>query len=1234
MSIGNPLTNRPISFVQANLGKGNNALSELVHYLNKEKVDIALVSEPATDPKTGLAKKIPNFTTIQSQIIEGDRIKATIYLREASHINYSQISQVCNNRLSAIELKLKDKNLIIMSAYLEPDETGDDFLVNLEMTLTHLKSPLLIGGDFNARSKEWMDHLTDDRGEALLNLILTRNLFVLNDDGRPTFMRTANNQISTSIVDLTISSLNLRDYISDWKVDFGIVASSDHNAISFKLVNQKLTKPAKKSTYKYDTKSADWELFDQELEDNISKAELSKETIEQIISKESLDEAIEKLDQCLTHTCEVSFKRKERKAFKTIWMNDTIKELKLKVKRFKNIIHRKKKKSYRITQENLDNLSKAREAYSKEISKATLQSFRDTVGNSEPRDVWEVSRKIIKLQPHRLVNSSMLFGDEWSTGEEDTARRILNHFYKDDVSELSKEIDRKYHHLKPSKEDDLAFTKEEMIERISFMSCKKAPGIDGFTADICKRLIESHSDLMLSTYNKCLTLGHFPKKWKSSVCKIIPKAGKDNYAKIESYRPLGLLPILGKILEALFIKRIKYLLKKEEILSDRQFGFTEQTSTIDALDSIITKIKKHKVNKKQVLLLSLDIQGAFDHAKWPIIMKRLYDYNIPNNLFQLVKSYLSDRESLYPVSEGYIRKATNQGCVQGSVCGPDLWNILLNDIFQIGLPQGVELSAFADDISLIISDKKTENVIKIANEALNRIFKWGCKNGLIFNANKTQCVALTNKIRKANILPKMNDQSISLSKEVKILGVYIDQYLKFNTHVLRTLEKVKNAYKNMYRISRITWGAHPEIIREIYLRAIEPALTYGCYIWQNALRYQYIKKALNTFQRSFALQISKAYRTVSLNASLVIANIPPLDLKIEQLIEITKVKREGIHEALKPFAYQKPISFKNLDHPAKRITISYKRIENQEQLEREISDPTSEVYFTDGSLIEERVGAAWGKLKGNSLSECFSSHEKLKLGDMCSVFQAELIAIRGAIKHHISSRSPNDCYICSDSLSSLIALQDRNNKNKIVNQIHQAIAKAPTSIYFLWVRAHNNILGNEQVDLLAKEAALSDSLRIFDDYPLSRIKALTKKEMLEKWNERYLAAETGSHTREYIKDVYMAQKLWDTCKPNFYTTQALTGHGCFRAYLKRFMVLDNPFCLCDPLLPQTAKHLIEECPIFLIERMRYRFKAHEELNKENNIKQVTNIMKEFSAYLKNITKVITKINKTNRISNN
>ncbi|GBP04945.1 Putative 115 kDa protein in type-1 retrotransposable element R1DM [Eumeta japonica] len=75
---------------------------------------------------------------------------------------------------------------------------------------------------------------------------------------------------------------------------------------------------------------------------------------------------------------------------------------------------------------------------------------------------------------------------------------------------------------------------------------RKAPGIDGFISDICQAAIFQDLGLFPTIVNKCLELGHFPWTWKVAAIKVIPKLGKDDYACLKSYRPIGLFPVLHK----------------------------------------------------------------------------------------------------------------------------------------------------------------------------------------------------------------------------------------------------------------------------------------------------------------------------------------------------------------------------------------------------------------------------------------------------------------------------------------------------------------------------------------------------------------------------------------------------------------------------------------------------------------------------------------------------------------
>ncbi|XP_041973425.1 uncharacterized protein LOC121729104 [Aricia agestis] len=110
---------------------------------------------------------------------------------------------------------------------------------------------------------------------------------------------------------------------------------------------------------------------------------------------------------------------------------------------------------------------------------------------------------------------------------------------------------------------------------------KKAPGADGLTSDICQHAVDCNPEWFLALLNKCLTVGYFPGKWKQATVVVLRKPGKESYRVPKAYRPIGLLPVLGKIFEKMLVARLRfYLLPK---ISPNQYGFMPQRSTEDAL---------------------------------------------------------------------------------------------------------------------------------------------------------------------------------------------------------------------------------------------------------------------------------------------------------------------------------------------------------------------------------------------------------------------------------------------------------------------------------------------------------------------------------------------------------------------------------------------------------------------------------------------------------------------------
>lgn len=81
-------------------------------------------------------------------------------------------------------------------------------------------------------------------------------------------------------------------------------------------------------------------------------------------------------------------------------------------------------------------------------------------------------------------------------------------------------------------------------------------------------------DVFLAISNKCLELAHFPRPWKTAHVYILRNPGTEDYTIPKSYRPMGLLPVLGKVREKLLVHRLRWYLLPT--LSTRQYGFITQ----------------------------------------------------------------------------------------------------------------------------------------------------------------------------------------------------------------------------------------------------------------------------------------------------------------------------------------------------------------------------------------------------------------------------------------------------------------------------------------------------------------------------------------------------------------------------------------------------------------------------------------------------------------------------------
>jgi hypothetical protein len=129
----------------------------------------------------------------------------------------------------------------------------------------------------------------------------------------------------------------------------------------------------------------------------------------------------------------------------------------------------------------------------------------------------------------------------------------------------------------------------------------------------------------------------------------------------------------------------------------------------------------HLLQKNVVIMTSLDVEGAFDTAWWPSILNNLRNLQCPRNLYNLTRSYFSDRVAILCANTYGKEREVTKGFPQGSCCGLDLWNVLYNALLDLEFTSHTKAIAFADDLAILTYLKTTTEAEAYTNSDLVKI---------------------------------------------------------------------------------------------------------------------------------------------------------------------------------------------------------------------------------------------------------------------------------------------------------------------------------------------------------------------------------------------------------------------------------------------------------------------------------------------------------------------------------
>ncbi|KAJ4436396.1 hypothetical protein ANN_19028 [Periplaneta americana] len=281
----------------------------------------------------------------------------------------------------------------------------------------------------------------------------------------------------------------------------------------------------------------------------------------------------------------------------------------------------------------------------------------------------------------------------------------------------------------------------EVAHFIRRLGPHKASGADGIQKIILQHLPRSAMKRIAEVINNILASGHYPIPWKEAHVVLFPKPGKDK-TNPSNYRPISLLSCLSKLAERVIHRRVTEVVLPQ--IRNEQFGFHPGRSTTLQALRMTEDITWAMSTKRVVAAAYLDIERAFDKVWHEGLLVKLLGMGVPDGMIRLISNYLRGRTFKTRVGTSFsATREIHAGVPQGSIIGPILFNIFINDLpFRCNHGRSSHLYIYADDTALLAMGK----TYRLESRRLQSILD----QGIIMDSHLTFRDHIQSLLRKAN----------------------------------------------------------------------------------------------------------------------------------------------------------------------------------------------------------------------------------------------------------------------------------------------------------------------------------------------------------------------------------------------------------------------------------------------------------------------------------------------------
>ena len=494
----------------------------------------------------------------------------------------------------------------------------------------------------------------------------------------------------------------------------------------------------------------------------------------------------------------------------------------------------------------------ARNTVIKLIRKARKHTYESKINKRQnnPASIWRLFKEFGASRKSNTIEEILSIEEGGQTYTDQTEIvHAFNNFFINVASNIKDPIpSSNFEYLKDYIDKkvpaDMFFEIPNISIEAVYLSLKnldisKSTGLDKIGPRLLRTAASCIAPMVTFMINHSLNTSTFPAVWKEA--KVKPLFKKGSSADVNNYRPISILPTLSKLIEKHVHVSFVNFLNSFKLLHATQSGFRKGHSTESAMTYMVDKWLKALNDGNYIGTVLVDFRKAFDLCDISILIQKLTMYKCSETTIDWFHSYLTKRKQL--VSINNILSSDQEitcGVPQGSILGPLLFLVFINDLPLLLSDKITSVDLFADDTTLYDINKNKSNLERNLNASLKILEKWCSHNGMQLNTDKTKVMLITTRQKCAmldtssSLSLKYKDIQLQVSSGEKLLGINLENNLKWDSHV-RIVTKKMSSY--LWLLSKISIYLTNEYKLLYYKAYIMPHLNYCSIIWGNTTVY-------------------------------------------------------------------------------------------------------------------------------------------------------------------------------------------------------------------------------------------------------------------------------------------------------------------------------------------------------------------------------------------------------------